>query len=65
MMGFRFQDPLWLLLLVPLLAMGWWQRRRRPAAVVYSNVDILKTLPARQPSACGGCCRGSPWRAWR
>jgi Ca-activated chloride channel family protein len=45
MMGFRFQDPLWLLLLVPLLAMGWWHGRQRPAAVVYSNVDILKTLP--------------------
>jgi Ca-activated chloride channel homolog len=45
MMGFRFQDPLWLLLLVPLVAIGWWNRRRRPAAVVYSNIDILKTLP--------------------
>jgi Ca-activated chloride channel homolog len=45
MMGFRFQDPLWLLLLAPLLAIGWWNGRRRPAAVVYSNIDILKTLP--------------------
>jgi Ca-activated chloride channel homolog len=45
MMGFRFQDPLWLLLLAPLLAIGWWSIRRRPAAVVYSNIDILKTLP--------------------
>jgi Ca-activated chloride channel homolog len=45
MMGFRFQDPLWLLLLVPLLAIGWWNGRRRPAAVVYSNVEILKMLP--------------------
>jgi Ca-activated chloride channel homolog len=45
MMGFRFQDPLWLLLLAPLLAIGWWNARRRPAAVLYSNVDILKTLP--------------------
>ena len=45
MMGFRFQDPLWLLLLLPLVAIGWWNGRRRPAAVVYSNVDILKTLP--------------------
>jgi Ca-activated chloride channel family protein len=45
MMGFRFQDPLWLLLLAPLLAIGWWNGRRRPAAVVYSNVDVLKTLP--------------------
>jgi Ca-activated chloride channel homolog len=45
MMGFRFQDPLWLLLLVPLVAIGWWNNRRRPASVVYSNIDILKTLP--------------------
>jgi Ca-activated chloride channel family protein len=45
MMGFRFHDPLWLLLLAPLLAIGLWHGRRRSAAVVYSNVDILKTLP--------------------
>ena len=45
MMGFRFQDPLWLLLLLPLLAIGWWHGRRRPAAAAYSNIDILKTLP--------------------
>jgi hypothetical protein len=45
MMGFRFQDPLWLLLLVPLAAIGWWHCRRRPTAVIYSNIDILKTLP--------------------
>jgi Ca-activated chloride channel homolog len=45
MTGFRFQDPLWLLLLVPLLAIGWWHARRRPAAATYSNIDVLKTLP--------------------
>jgi Ca-activated chloride channel homolog len=46
MMGLRFQDPLWLLLLVPLALLGWWlATRRRPAAVLYSNVEILKSLP--------------------
>jgi Ca-activated chloride channel homolog len=45
MMGFRFQDPFWLLLLLPLLAIGWWNGRRRRAAVVYSNVDIVASLP--------------------
>ncbi len=46
MTGFRFQDPWWLLLLIPTLVIGWyllWPRRR--TAVIYSNIDILKTLP--------------------
>ena len=29
MMGFRFQDPLWLLLLIPLAVAGLWMLRRR------------------------------------
>jgi Ca-activated chloride channel homolog len=46
MMGFRLQDPLWLLLLVPLAGIALWQmRRRRRAAVLYSSVTILKSLP--------------------
>jgi Ca-activated chloride channel homolog len=45
MMGFRFHDPLWLLLLAPLAAFAWWHSRRRAAAVVYSSVELLKTLP--------------------
>ncbi|HEY4759441.1 MAG TPA: VWA domain-containing protein [Thermoguttaceae bacterium] len=46
MMGFRFQDPLWLLLLIPLAAAGVWviRRRSRPA-VLYSSVELLKKLP--------------------
>jgi Ca-activated chloride channel family protein len=46
MMGFRFQDPWWLLLLVPIAAAGiaiFW--RRPKAAVLYSNVVILGKLP--------------------
>ncbi len=45
MLGFRFHDPLWLVLLIPLLAMVWWNRRRPVAAVVYSSVESLKSLP--------------------
>jgi Ca-activated chloride channel family protein len=46
MMGFRFQDPLWLLLLIPLAAAGvWMMRRRHGAAVLYSSVELLKKLP--------------------
>jgi Ca-activated chloride channel homolog len=45
MMGFRFHDPLWLVLLAPLAAIGWWIHRRRAAAVVYSSVELLKSLP--------------------
>jgi Ca-activated chloride channel family protein len=46
MMGFRFQDPLWLLLLIPLFAWGLSMlRRRRKAAVLYSSVELLQKLP--------------------
>jgi len=46
MMGFRFQDPLWLLLLITLAIAGlWYLRRRRHAAVLYSSVELLKKLP--------------------
>ena len=46
MMGFRFQDPLWLLMLIP-LALLWWVafRRRGNTAVLYSDVAIPLSLP--------------------
>lgn len=44
-MGFRFQDPLWLLLLVLPAVLYWRVARRRPPAVLYSNVDLLRSLP--------------------
>jgi len=45
-MSFRFDDPWWLLLLVPLAAMAWraLRRRRRPA-VLFSDVRLLAALP--------------------
>ena len=35
-MGFRFQDPLWMLLLIPVVALGLWSlwRGRRVAVLV-------------------------------
>jgi Ca-activated chloride channel homolog len=46
MMGFRFQDPWWLLLLIPLAGAGLWMlRHRRHAAVLYSSVELIKNLP--------------------
>lgn len=46
MTGFRFQDPVWCLLLVPLfLAVLLAVRRQRRCAVLYSSVQVLKTLP--------------------
>jgi Ca-activated chloride channel family protein len=47
MMGFRFHDPLWLLLWIPLLAAGIWLlwRPRRGAAVLYSSKALLAGLP--------------------
>lgn len=45
-MTLRFQDPLWLLLLLPVLFMGLAAvRRQRRVAVLYSDVSILQTLP--------------------
>jgi len=46
MPSFRFHDPLWLLLLVPLAAMAYATfRRKARAAVLFSDVSLLETLP--------------------
>jgi Ca-activated chloride channel homolog len=46
MSAFRWQDPLWLLLWVPVLTLGVLTlRRQRQAAVIYSSVQLLKLLP--------------------
>lgn len=45
MNAFRFHDPLWLLLLIPLAGFIWWKVRANPAAIVYSSVSILQGLP--------------------
>jgi len=45
--GLRLQDPFWLLLLIPLLVLGLLAiRRQRRTSVLFSDVSILKTLPA-------------------
>lgn len=47
MRGFQFQDPLWLLLLIPLLFVGLRSlRRRRSGALLFSDVGLLAGLPA-------------------
>jgi len=44
--SFRFQDPLWLLLLVPLVVLALVAiRRQRGVAVLYSDGSLLVTLP--------------------
>ncbi len=46
MMGFRFQDPVWLLAMIPVVAFVLFDARRRGrSAVLYSSVQILKSLP--------------------
>jgi Ca-activated chloride channel family protein len=46
MSGFRWQDPVWLLLWLPLIALSLLALRRRwQAAVLYSSVQLLKGLP--------------------
>ena len=45
-MSLRFQDPLWLLLLLVLGVLGFLAiRRQRRVAVLFSDVSILRTLP--------------------
>lgn len=47
MIGWRLQDPFWLLLLVPVLLLGLWaMRRQRRFAVLYSDAGLLRGLPA-------------------
>src|SRR5882672_4105058 len=50
----RFLNPefLWLLALLPLLAL-WWGRKGRIAAVEYSNVDIARTVARETRSRPG------------
>ena len=58
-MTFRFQDPLAMLLLVPLMACGLWAfRRQRQRAVLYSNVELLRELPVTFAQRCR---RLLPW----
>ncbi len=45
MSGFRFQDPLWLLLLAPLLVYGFLTLRHRRASVLFSDVNVLAGIP--------------------
>ena len=46
MTGWRFEDPLWLLLLAPLLLLGLTERRRRQsAAVLYSSTQLAGAIP--------------------
>ncbi len=46
MSGFRFQAPLWTLLVIPLFLAVWWAiRRQRQAAVLYSDVALIRALP--------------------
>ena len=66
MMGFRFQDPLWLLLLLLIPAIRLVERcgaGRRPCSIRTSTFS--RTLPQTAASASGVCCPGSPWPAWR
>ncbi len=46
MNGLRFQDPLWIAVLLPLLlVMVWADRQRLRFAVLYSSVEGLRSLP--------------------
>jgi len=45
MIALRFQDPWWLLLLIPLVLLGLaMARRRRRAAVLYSDVTLFRAI---------------------
>ena len=59
MNAFRFHDPWWLLLLLPVLAGGIRMvRRERASAVTYSSVALLKQLPVTLAQRLRRCL---PW----
>jgi len=57
--SFRFQAPIWLWLLIPVIAFGVWSiRRDRRSAVLYSNVELLRGLPVTLAQRLKKCL---PW----
>ena len=59
MSSFRFQDPIWLWLLIPVIGFGVWSiRRDRRSAVLYSNVELLRGLPVTLAQRFKKCI---PW----
>jgi Ca-activated chloride channel family protein len=59
MKGFQFQDPLWLLLLAPLLLVAVLAvRRQRQSAMLFSDVGLLAGLPRTLASRFQ---RAVPW----
>ena len=59
MNAFRFQDPIWLWLLIPVVGFGVWSiRRERRTAVLFSNVELLRGLPVTLAQRCKRCL---PW----
>ncbi len=46
MIGLRFQDPLWLTALIPLVLLGWLMiRRQGRSAIVFSDIAVPLALP--------------------
>lgn len=59
MSAIRFQDPIWLWLLIPVIGLGLRSLRRdRRAAVLYSNVELLRGLPVTMAQVWKRCL---PW----
>jgi len=57
--SFRFQAPIWLWLLILVIAFGVWSiRRDRRSAVLYSNVELLRGLPVTLAQRLKKCL---PW----
>jgi len=57
--SFRFQAPIWLWLLILVIAFGVWSiRRDRRSAVLYSNVELLHGLPVTLAQRLKKCL---PW----
>jgi Ca-activated chloride channel family protein len=48
--SFRFQDPIWLIGIIPILLLTTWSlRRRRRFAVLFSSLEGLKGIPVTWP----------------
>ena len=52
MTAFRFQDPLWIALLIPLVLLAYWAvRRNRKTAVLFSDVQPAENVAYHHDAA--------------
>lgn len=60
--SFRFQDPLWLLLILPSAWLAWQKtRKRNRAAILFSSLSVFHQIPKTWGTRLLPIVRGSVW----